>query len=131
MTSVNFRLVLGRLAHGLLLIALIVAGLGALPALAASGHVSEANLVLPDLSDASLAAFFGGASGWSLLFVGLLVCLGGLVFGGVIYYQIVRLPVHRSMAEVSELIYETCKTCLLYTSPSPRDRTRSRMPSSA
>jgi K(+)-stimulated pyrophosphate-energized sodium pump len=35
------------------------------------------------------------------------------VFGGVIYYQIVRLPVHRSMAEVSELIYETCKTYMI------------------
>ena len=31
----------------------------------------------------------------------------------------------------AELTYEQCKICLLYTSPSPRDRTRSRMPSSA
>ena len=44
---------------------------------------------------------------------GLLVCLLGLVFGLVIYSQLKNLPVHRSMLEVSELIYETCKTYLL------------------
>ena len=31
----------------------------------------------------------------------------------------------------SKLFDRICKLCLLYTSPSPRDRTRSRMPSSA
>ncbi len=113
MTFINFRFVLGRLARCLLLLLLIAAGLGALPALAASGHVSEANLVLPDLGDAALAAFFGGTSGWTLLFYGLWICLGGLIFGGVIYRQILGLPVHRSMAEVSELIYETCKTYMI------------------
>lgn len=82
-------------------------------ALAATGHVSEANLVLPDLSDTALVTFFWGVSGWALLFLGLWVCVGGLIFGGVIYGQIFRLPVHRSMAEVSELIYETCKTYML------------------
>ncbi len=86
---------------------------GALPALAATGHVTEANLVLPDLGDASLATFLGGMSGWTLLSYGLLVCLGGLAFGAVIYRQILQLPVHRSMAEVSELIYETCKTYMI------------------
>ncbi len=97
----------------LLLTMLVAIGPGALPALAATGHVSEANLVLPDLGDASLVAFFGEMSGWTLLSYGLLVCLGGLIFGGVIYQQIFRLPVHRSMAEVSELIYETCKTYMI------------------
>ncbi len=83
------------------------------PALASSGHVSEANLILPDLSDLSLATFVGGMSGWTLLSYGLLICLGGLTFGAVAYRQISRLPVHRSMAEVSELIYETCKTYMV------------------
>jgi len=100
-------------ARYLLMALLLAVGFGSFPALAAGGAVSEANLVLPDLSDASLAAFFGGASGWTLLFYGLLICLGGLVFGGVIYYRILGLPVHRSMAEVSELIYETCKTYMV------------------
>jgi K(+)-stimulated pyrophosphate-energized sodium pump len=98
--------------HLLWMLFLIVAP-GALTALAATGHVTEANLVLPDLGDTSLATFVGGMSGWTLLSYGLLVCLGGLAFGAVIYRQILHLPVHRSMAEVSELIYETCKTYMI------------------
>jgi K(+)-stimulated pyrophosphate-energized sodium pump len=74
---------------------------------------SEANLVLPDLKDAALASFLGGMAGWQLLAYGLLVCVAGLVFGAVIYGQVKSMPVHRSMAEVSELIYETCKTYML------------------
>ena len=71
---------------------------------------SEANLVLPNLKDVALASFLGGMTGWQLLAYGLLVCIAGLVFGAVIYGQVKSMPVHRSMAEVSELIYETCKT---------------------
>ena len=74
---------------------------------------SEANLVLPDLTDAGLASFLGGMAGWQLLAWGLAVCVAGLVFGAVIYGQVKSMPVHRSMAEVSELIYETCKTYML------------------
>ncbi|MEO8410067.1 MAG: sodium/proton-translocating pyrophosphatase, partial [Propionivibrio sp.] len=74
---------------------------------------SEANLVLPNLKDTALASFMGGMSGWSLLAMGLVVCVAGLAFGGVVYSQVKAMPVHRSMAEVSELIYETCKTYLI------------------
>ena len=81
----------------------------AFPALASS----EANLVLPNLRDAALASFLGGVSGGHLLTYGLFVCIAGLVFGAVIYGQVKAMPVHRSMAEVSELIYETCKTYML------------------
>ncbi|HAS50928.1 MAG TPA: sodium-translocating pyrophosphatase [Gammaproteobacteria bacterium] len=101
------------MVRGLLITLLLAIGSASLPALASTGHVSESNLVLPNLADASLVAFFGGTSGWTLLSYGLLVCLGGLIFGGVIYHQILHLPVHRSMAEVSELIYETCKTYMI------------------
>ncbi|MBM4062489.1 MAG: sodium-translocating pyrophosphatase [Planctomycetes bacterium] len=69
----------------------------------------EANLVLPDLSKVE----FLGLSGWSLLAIGILVSLFGLVFGLLISARMKRLPVHRSMLEISELIYETCKTYLL------------------
>lgn len=90
-------------------------GLGAIPAIAsaAAGHVSEADLVLPNLHDTAIASFLGGMSGWTLLCYGLLICIAGLVFGAVIYGQVKRMPVHRSMAEVSELIYETCKTYMI------------------
>ena len=61
----------------------------------------------------ALASFLGGVSGGHLLTYGLFVCIAGLVFGAVIYGQVKAMPVHRSMAEVSELIYETCKTYML------------------
>ena len=74
---------------------------------------SEANLVLPNLNDPALAVFLGGMTGWQLLSYGLLVCIAGLAFGAVVYGQIKAMPVHRSMAEVSEIIYETCKTYMI------------------
>ncbi|MBV9086412.1 MAG: sodium/proton-translocating pyrophosphatase, partial [Acidobacteriaceae bacterium] len=69
----------------------------------------EASLRLPDLSSVT----FLGVDGHRLLTVGLLFCVLGLLFGLVIYMQLKNLPVHRSMREVSELIYETCKTYLV------------------
>jgi K(+)-stimulated pyrophosphate-energized sodium pump len=68
----------------------------------------EANLVLPDLSSVT----FLGIDGHTLLLAGILVCALGLAFGMVIYRQLKGLPVHGSMREISELIYETCKTYL-------------------
>ena len=72
-------------------------------------HRSEADLVLPDLSTQQ----FLGLDGRSLLMLGLLVCLAGIAFGMIIYRQLKGLAAHRSMKEVSELIYETCKTYLI------------------
>jgi K(+)-stimulated pyrophosphate-energized sodium pump len=68
----------------------------------------EANLILPDLDK----AMFFGTGGRTLLMVGLLVGALGLVFGYVTFTQLRNLPVHKSMLEISELIYETCKTYL-------------------
>src|SRR6266540_2824130 len=69
----------------------------------------ESSLILPDLSKVS----FMGVDGHSLLLIGLLVSFLGMVFGLVIYMQLKKLPVHRSMLEISEMIYETCKTYLI------------------
>src|ERR671924_1502810 len=69
----------------------------------------EANLKLPDLSQVS----FLGMDGHKLLLFGILFCLFGLTFGLVIYTRLKNLPVHKSMREISELIYETCKTYLI------------------
>jgi K(+)-stimulated pyrophosphate-energized sodium pump len=69
----------------------------------------EASLVVPDLSGAT----FMGVEGTTLLLFGMGVCVLGLLFGLVIYRQLQRLPVHGSMLEISELIYETCKTYLI------------------
>jgi len=72
-------------------------------------HASEAELVLPDLG----AVSFLGVSGHNLLLCGLAVCALGMLFGLVIYGQVKGLPVHQSMKDISELIYETCKTYLI------------------
>jgi K(+)-stimulated pyrophosphate-energized sodium pump len=69
----------------------------------------EANLVLPDLGQVE----FNGINSRTLLMAGLAVCVLGLAFGMVIFNQLRNLPVHRSMREISELIYETCKTYLI------------------
>jgi K(+)-stimulated pyrophosphate-energized sodium pump len=69
----------------------------------------EAALKLPDLSSVS----FLGVDGHRLLMVGLLFCVFGLGFGMVIFMRLKNLPVHRAMREISELIYETCKTYLI------------------
>src|SRR5205823_13901231 len=69
----------------------------------------EASLKLPDLSTVN----FLGVNGHSLLLIGLIFCAFGLLFGLGIYLQLKNLPVHRSMREISELIYETCKTYLI------------------
>ncbi len=69
----------------------------------------EANLILPDLASQQ----FLGMSGRALLMSGLIVCALGLAFGLMISARLKALPVHRSMLEISELIYETCKTYLI------------------
>jgi K(+)-stimulated pyrophosphate-energized sodium pump len=69
----------------------------------------EASLVLPDMSQVE----FRGVNGRTLLMGGLVVCALGLLFGLTVYTQLKNLPVHASMLEVSELIYETCKTYLV------------------
>ena len=70
----------------------------------------EANLVIPDLSQVT---FLNGIPGRSLLMGGLAICALGLLFGMVIYGQLKKMAVHESMREISELIYETCKTYLI------------------
>jgi K(+)-stimulated pyrophosphate-energized sodium pump len=69
----------------------------------------EANLILPNLDQAT---FLGGITGSRLLSGGLVVSALGLLFGLIIYRKLKNLPVHSSMKEISELIYETCKTYL-------------------
>src|ERR1700731_80285 len=108
---------LGRLIVPILLLGLMSAAPAAalaaqpdtLPATAQAG--GEANLVVPDLSTVD---FLGGVvNGRSLLMGGLAVCALGLLFGLLTFTQLRNLPVHPAMREVSELIYETCKTYLV------------------
>jgi K(+)-stimulated pyrophosphate-energized sodium pump len=82
----------------------------AAPAAFAQHEGGEASLVLPDLDSVT---FLGNVHGRALLSIGIVVCLLGLTFGLVIYRQLKNMPVHKSMREISELIYETCKTYLI------------------
>src|SRR5271166_1225818 len=69
----------------------------------------EANLKLPDLSSVK----FLGVDGHTLLLFGIVICILGLLFGMTIFMKLKNLPVHSAMREISELIYETCKTYLV------------------
>src|SRR5271163_2220584 len=82
--------------------------ISAFAATAPGPEAGEANLKLPDLSSVQ----FMGVNGHRLLLWGILFCVLGLGFGLFIYTRLKNMPVHRSMREISELIYETCKTYL-------------------
>jgi len=82
---------------------------GAAPAHHGGG---EASLVVPN-QDFATTMFLGGTSGRTLLMSGIVVAILGMVFGLAIYTQLKNMPVHKSMLEISELIYETCKTYLI------------------
>ncbi len=75
----------------------------------APAFASEAELRIPDLASVN----FMGVPGHTLLLWGLLICVLGVFFGLWQSRQISRLPVHKSMLDISELIYETCKTYLI------------------
>ncbi|HEX4039537.1 MAG TPA: sodium-translocating pyrophosphatase [Acidobacteriaceae bacterium] len=90
---------------------LMLAGTGA--AFAQTGDAGgggEANLQLPDLRQVH---FFGGINGHSLLMYGPLACIMGMLFGLFMYLHLKGLPAHRSMLDVSQIIWETCKTYLI------------------
>ena len=114
--SVNVKNLLGRLA-----VLVMIAGAAlAVPTVAMAqapgaesaatvSHVGgDANLVVPDLSQVTV----GGVDGRTLLMAGLVVCVLGLAFSLVTLSRLKALPVHQVMRDVSELIYETCKTYL-------------------
>jgi K(+)-stimulated pyrophosphate-energized sodium pump len=96
----------GRTCAALALALFSAASLFAAPGEPTGG---EANLRLPDLSSVS----FLGMDGHRLLLFGIGICILGLLFGMTIFMRLKNMPVHRSMREISELIYETCKTYLI------------------
>ena len=111
--------VMWRRIAGMAVLALTLAMVAAPAALAAQpptgapggGHApgGEINIQLPDLNQGD----FLGMTGHQILLTGLVVCVLGLLFGAWTYVEVKKLPVHESMAEVSALIYETCKAYLV------------------
>ena len=84
--------------------------MGLLAVIPTTLFAGEADLILPDLK---IAKFFNGAlTGWDLLFYGLAIVLIGLFFSYRQFQSIRGLRAHSSMLEVSETIYQTCKTYL-------------------
>lgn len=89
----------------------LVFGLASLAGLTAAGAAwaGEADLIMPQLSSVK----FLDVNGHSLLLWGMLICVFGMVFGLIQFAGVKRMPVHRAMKEISELIYSTCKTYLV------------------
>ncbi len=82
----------------------------ALAASASPALASEADIHIPDLNSVK---FLGGSlSGSNVLMIGLAVCILAMIYGWMQYVQTKNLPVHKSMADVSQIIWETCKTYL-------------------
>ncbi len=106
--SVQFGGLAMKLAAGVAFVA--ISAISAFAQEPAHRPGGEANLKLPDLSTVS---FMGGTNGRTLLMIGIGVSLLGMVFGLMIYMQLKKMAVHKSMLEISELIYETCKTYLI------------------
>jgi len=79
--------------------------------LAMAGFAGEADIKVPDLTQVSFEGL-GGVSGTALMYLGIFICLVGAAFGLVQYLQTRALPVHKVMADVSNSIWETCKTYL-------------------
>jgi len=88
----------------------VLAGI-ALVALTSLGYGGEADIKIPDLSQVKFDGL-GGVSGSALMYLGIIICAIGAVFGLVQYMQTKALPVHESMGQVSHSIWETCKTYL-------------------
>ena len=75
-------------------------------------YASEADLKIPDLG-VTFQLFGSELAGTTILNVGLIVCLLGLAFGAVEFLKIKGLPAHKTMLDISALIYETCKTYMI------------------
>src|SRR6184192_1898823 len=71
----------------------------------------ESDIIIPNLDKVRFDGL-GGVSGGALMYVGIVICLIGALFGLLQYKQTKALPVHKSMADVSNTIWETCKTYL-------------------
>src|SRR5579875_963277 len=116
MPGVNATFAVRRLLRFIAMLCAAVALFGAHPLAAFAQDRptetgGEANLIIPDLSQATF--FHDAINGHNLLLYSLVIVALGLLFGIVIYNQLKNLAVHKSMLEISELIYETCKTYLV------------------
>ncbi len=78
-------------------------------AFSASAMASEIDLKVPSL-DVAYNIFGWSVTGSQLLFYGMGICVLGMIFGLVEFFSIRKMPAHKLMLDVSNTIYETCKT---------------------
>src|SRR5262245_12308477 len=90
----------------------LLLSVAALLLIAATAVASEADLAIPDLHEGHFASL-GGISAWNLLAIGALVICGTLGISLYQLYQIKKQPAHKSMLDVAEIIFQTCKTYLI------------------
>jgi K(+)-stimulated pyrophosphate-energized sodium pump len=93
-------------------VATLLGALAALLLTTTSARAGDADLAIPDLHDGTFTSL-GGISAWLLLFIGAWVIVGTLSISLYLRTQIHRLPAHKSMLDVADIIYETCKTYLI------------------
>jgi K(+)-stimulated pyrophosphate-energized sodium pump len=79
--------------------------------LGTNAFAGEADIKIPDLTKVSFDVF-GGLSGISIMYFGLVICIIGLIFSIIQARQTKNLPAHKSMLDVSNIIWETCKSYL-------------------
>jgi len=93
---------------------LFIGAVGVLLLLAVSTcHAGEADLAIPDLHAGKFTIAGYTISAWNLLFGGACVIAGTLGISLYLRTQIHKLPAHKSMLDVAEVIYQTCKTYLI------------------
>ena len=80
--------------------------------LGSSAFAGEADIILPDLTQVSFNVFGGAMGGVSIMYFGLIICVVGLIFAIIQARHTKNLPVHKSMLDVSNIIWETCKSYL-------------------
>ncbi len=91
---------------------IVLLGAAALAICSASAFAGEADLTLPSVTTVSFDLFGSSVGGGKLLIAGLVIAILGALFGLVQYRQTVALPAHKSMLDVSNIIWETCKSYL-------------------
>lgn len=72
---------------------------------------SEADIKIPQL-DNVIFPFLNGTRGLVIMYFGIIICIIGILFAIYKYIQIKKLPVHKEMAKISNIIWETCKSYL-------------------
>src|SRR5688572_25956285 len=113
MLSVLNRFIPARAGNAILRYSWGIFAAFAILLVASSAHAGEADLAIPDLHQGSFTIAGFKISAWNLLFYGALVITGTLGISLYLRAEIKKLPAHKSMLDISEIIFQTCRTYLI------------------